>query len=105
VLANGKGHDAAVWGGGDPFEGERAASIAIGPGGEIIVAGSAGESPYVFGRGSKNAKAAEEFLAEFAGTVTVPAGIVGESAAELATPAGSETFAGSSDSFLLRIQP
>ena len=29
----------AVWGGGDPFEGERAASIAIGPDGAIVVAG------------------------------------------------------------------
>jgi hypothetical protein len=48
VLANGKGQAAAVWGGGDPFEGERGASIAIGPGGAIAVAGSAGASPYAF---------------------------------------------------------
>ena len=105
VLANGKGHDAAIWGGGDPFEGERAASIASGPGGAIVVAGSAGASPYAFGRGSKNAKAADAFLAAFAGTVTEPAGVVGVTAAVVATPEGSETFAGSSDAFLLRIQP
>ena len=92
VLANGKGHDAAVWGGGDPFEGERGASIASGPGGAIVVAGSAGASPYAF-------------LVAVAGTVTVPAGVVGETAAVVGTPAGSETFAGSSDAFLLRIQP
>lgn len=105
VLANGKGHDAAVWGGGDPFEGERGVSIASGPGGAIVVAGSAGASPYTFGRGSKNAKSADAFLAAFAGTVTEPAGIVGVPAAVVAIPAGSETFAGSSDAFLLCIQP
>jgi hypothetical protein len=105
VLANGKGNNAAVWGGGDPFEGERGASIATAPGGAIVVAGSAGAPPYAFGRGSKNAKAADTFLVEFAGTVTVPAGVVGVTAAVVAIPAGSETFAGSSDAFLLRIQP
>ncbi len=105
VLANGKGHDAAVWGGVDPFEGERAVSIASGPGGAIVVAGSAGASPYAFGRASKNAKAADAFLAEVEGAVTEPAGVVGETAAVVATPEGSETFAGSSDAFLLRIQP
>jgi hypothetical protein len=105
VLANGKGHDAAVWGGGDPFEGERGVSIASGPGGAIVVAGSAGASPYAFSRGSKNAKSADAFLAAFPGTVTEPAGVVGVTAAVVATPPGSETFAGSSDAFLLRIQP
>jgi hypothetical protein len=80
-------------------------SIASGPGGAIVVAGSAGASPYAFGRGSKNAKSADAFLATFAGTVTEPAGVVGVTAAVVAIPAGSETFAGSSDAFLLRIQP
>jgi hypothetical protein len=105
VLANGKGQDAAVWGGGDPLEGERAVSIAIGPAGAIVVAGSAGASPYSFGRGSKNAKTADAFLVAVAGTVTDPGGVVGATAAVVATPAGSETFAGSSDAFLLRVQP
>ena len=105
VLANGKGQAAAVWGGGDPFEGERGVSIASGPDGAIVLAGSGGASPYVFDRGFKNAKAADSFLAEFAGTVTEPAGVVGATAAVVAIPAGSETFAGSSDAFLLRIQP
>ena len=105
VLANGKGQDAAVWGGADPFEGERGVSIARGQGGAIVVAGSAGASPYAFARGSKNAKAADAFLVTFAGTVTEPAGVVGVRAAVVAIPLGSETFAGSSDAFLLRLQP
>ena len=104
-VLNGKGHDAAVWGGGDPFEGERGVSITTGPGGAIAVAGSAGAPPYAFGRGSKNAKAANAFLVAVEGTVTEPAGVVGVTAAVVAIPAGSETFAGSSDAFLLRIQP
>ena len=81
------------------------ASIATAPDGALLVAGSAGASPYTFGRGSKNAKAASTFLATIAGTVTQPAGVVGVPAAVVNTPAGSETFAGVSDAFLLRVQP
>ncbi len=103
LLANGKGHDAALWGGDDPFEGESGTSIAIAPGGAILVAGSAGASPYTLSRGSKNAKAASTFLATIVGTVTEPAGAVGNSAAVMNIPAGSETFAGVSDAFLLRV--
>jgi hypothetical protein len=105
LLANGKGNDASVWGGTDPFEHERAASIAIAPGGNILVAGSAGAPPYTFTRGSKTSKAASTFLATIAGTITEPAGVVGNSAAVVHIPAGSETFAGVSDAFLLRVQP
>jgi len=105
VLANGKGRDAAVWGGGDPFEGEGGVSIASSPGGAIVVTGSAGAPPYAFSRGSKNAKVADGFLAPFAGTVTEPPGVVGVTAAVVATPTGGQTFAGSSAAFLLRLQP
>ena len=104
LMANGKGADAAVWGGDDPFEIENGASIAIAPGGDILVAGSAGASPYGFSRGSKNAKAVGTFLAAIVGTVTEPAGVVGDPAAVVNTPVGSETFAGVSDAFLLRVQ-
>jgi hypothetical protein len=104
LLANGKGNDAAVWGGTDPFELEIGTSIAVAPGGAILVAGSAGASPYTFSRGSKNAKAASTFLATIAGTVTEPAGAVGNPAAVVNIPVGSQTFAGGSDAFLLRVQ-
>jgi hypothetical protein len=105
LLANGKAHDAAVWGGTDPFELEHGTSIATAPDGAILVAGAAGAAPYTFSRGSKNAKAASTFLATIAGTVTEPAGVLGNSAAVVNTPAGSESFAGVSDAFLLRVQP
>ena len=104
LLANGRGTDAAVWGGADPFEGESGASIAIAPGGAILVAGSAGASPYSLTRGSKNAKAASTFLNTIVGTVTQPAGVVGNPAAVVNVPNGSQTFAGVSDAFLLRVQ-
>jgi uncharacterized delta-60 repeat protein len=105
LLANGKANDASVWVGNDPFEGEFGQSIATAPDGTILVAGSAGASPYTFSRGSKNAKAASTFLATIAGTITTPAGVLGDSAAVALIPVGSETFAGASDAFLLRIQP
>ena len=50
LAANGKAIDAALWGGGDPFESENGASIAIAPDGHIVVAGSAGASPYALDR-------------------------------------------------------
>jgi hypothetical protein len=105
VLANGRAKDASVWVGNDPFEGEHGESIATAADGTILVAGSAGASPYTFSRGSKNAKAASTFLATIRGTITTPAGEVGIPAAAVQTPAGSETFAGVSDAFLLRVQP
>jgi outer membrane protein assembly factor BamB len=107
-----------TWGGNQ----EGASAIAIAPDGTIYVTGAT----FDFGVGqadafllsftptgtlnwqrtvSKNAKPADAFLAAFAGTVTEPAGVVGVTAAVVAIPAGSETFAGSSDAFLLRIQP
>jgi hypothetical protein len=104
LTANGKGNDAAVWGGTDPFETESGASIATAPDGAVLAVGSAGAPPYTFARGSKNAKAATTFLAAIVGTVTVPAGAVGDPAAVVNTPIGSETFAGVSDAFLLRVR-
>ena len=105
LMANGKGNDAGVWGGTDPFELERGTSIATAPDGAILVAGVAGAPPYTFSRGSKNAKAARTFLNTIAGTVTEPAGVLGNPAAVVNTPAGSESFAGVSDAFLLRVRP
>jgi hypothetical protein len=104
LLANGKGNDAAVWSGTDPFETENGTAIATAPGGAVLVAGSAGASPYTFSRGSKNAKAASTFLATIVGTVTAPTVRVGNPSAVVNIPVGSETFAGASDAFLLRVQ-
>jgi uncharacterized delta-60 repeat protein len=104
LTANGKADDAAVWGGGDPFETESGASIATAPDGAVLLVGSAGASPYTFARGSKTAKSASTFLATIAGTITEPAGVVGTPAAVVNIPPGSQTFAGVSDAFLIRVQ-
>ena len=104
LMANGKGSDAGIWGGDDPFELEHGTSVAAAPGGEIVAVGSAGASPYAFDRGSKNAKAVDMFLNIIVGNVAVPAGVVGASAAVVNTPVGSETYAGVSDAFLIRVR-
>ena len=104
ALGGGQGEDAAIWGTGDPFEGESGASIASAPDGAVLVVGSAAAPPYTFSRGSKNAKAARTFLATIAGTVTTPAGVLADPAAVVNVPAGSETFAGVLDAFLIRLQ-
>jgi len=104
LTATGKGNDAGIWGGADPFELERAASIAAAPDGTIVAVGAAGAPPYAFDRGSKNAKAVDTFLNVLVGNVGVAAGGVGASAAVVNTPAGSETFAGLSDAFLIRVR-
>ena len=104
LSAAGKGNDAALWGGDDPFQSESGASIAVAPDGAVVVAGVAGASPYTFSRGSKSAKAARTFINVIAGTVTTPAGVVNDPVAVVMIPAGSETFAGDTDAFLIRVQ-
>ena len=104
LSASGKGSDAAVWGGDDPFQSESGQSIAAAPDGSVVFAGIAGASPYTLARGSKNAKAARTFLNVIAGSVTTPAGAVNDPAAIVMIPAGSETFAGDSDAFLVRVR-
>ena len=104
LSGSGKSNDAAVWGGTAEFEGEHAQSIAVAPNGDIVVAGVAGPPPYTFARGSKNAKAASVFREDVVGTVTDPAKPVGTPATPVNPVTGSETFAGESDAFLLRVQ-
>jgi len=104
LLGNGKPDSAAIWGGNEEFEGEAGEGIAVTPTGDIVVVGSAGAPPYVFDRGSKNAKRANTFLAAVAGVVTTPALALVDPGIMPGTPEGSETFAGVSDAFLIRVQ-
>jgi hypothetical protein len=104
LLGNGKPDSAAIWGGNEEFEGEGGEGIAVTASGDIIVVGAAGAPPYTLSRGSKNGKSVDAVVAEIAGTVTEPAGVVGVTAAAVNAPAGSETFAGVSDAFLIRLQ-
>jgi hypothetical protein len=104
LTASGKASDAALWGGTDPFEPEFGSSIAAAPGGALLVAGIAGQSPYALMRGSKNAKAVSTFNIPINGTAADPGITPGDSAAVVGTPAGSQAFAGVTDAFLVRVQ-
>src|SRR6185436_5343917 len=104
LTANGKAQDAALWNGSDPFETANGAAIAAAPDGTVVVVGPVGAGPYALARGSKNARAANTYLLPVAGTITTPAAVVGDPAAVVAVPPGTESFAGVSDAFLLRIQ-
>jgi hypothetical protein len=73
-------HASRTWGG-DSFDVSR--GVAVATDGNIYITGDTGNSA---------------FLVKFFPVVGVPA-------AGVAIPAGSETFAGSSDAFLLRVQP
>ena len=105
-LSNGKGRDAAIWGG-DPtdFESESGQRIAVATDGALVVAGAAGAPPYTFTKGNKNIKAPDAFLLIPAGTVATPAAVVGAANGIVGVPNGSLTYAGATDAALLRIQP
>jgi Domain of unknown function (DUF5122) beta-propeller len=105
-LSNGKGRDAAIWGG-DPtdFESESGVRIDVASDGALVVAGAAGAPPYTFIKGSKSVKTPAAFLVTPAGTVATPAAVVGTANGIVGVPNGSLTYAGESDAALLRIQP
>ena len=100
----GGGRDAALWGGGDPFQPDTGSSIAVAPDGALVVAGVAGEAPYAFINAKKIAKRATTFLNTVTGTVTTPAGVIGDPAAVVNTVGGRQSFAGETDAFLIRVQ-
>ena len=105
-LSNGKGRDAAIWGG-DPtdFSSESGQRIDVAPDGSLVVAGAAGAPPYTFDKASKNVKAPDAFLIETTGVVGTPAAVVGVANGVVGMPNGSLTFAGETDAALIRVQP
>jgi uncharacterized delta-60 repeat protein len=105
-TAQGKAKKANTWGGSDPNDNTGAESTAIAPDGTIVIAGVVGAPPYAFGKTSNRASRVDAFLVVPIGAVvmnpvstldTAPGGTV-------TAPAGSETFAGVSDAFMLRLQ-
>jgi uncharacterized delta-60 repeat protein len=103
-LSDGKTAGAAIWKGSD-LERASGQSIAVAPGGTLVVAGSAEAPPYTFDRAGKNAKAPNALLVTPVGTVTTPPGRVTRASGVVNTPAGSLVFAGATDAALLRMQP
>lgn len=86
-------------------ENESGQAIAVGADGAVYVAGVASTPPYVFDRAPTRTKTPDAFLGTPAGTVTAPAASQTAPAGTVLTPDGSETFAGSTDAFLLKILP
>ncbi|HEX8494046.1 MAG TPA: hypothetical protein VF658_14465 [Pyrinomonadaceae bacterium] len=101
-LSNGKAKHASTWGGANNESGQ---AIATGADGAVYVAGVASAPPYVFDRAPTRTKTPDAFLAIPAGTVTAPAASQTAPAATVLTPNGSQTFAGATDAFLLKILP
>ncbi|HWT00802.1 MAG TPA: hypothetical protein VN256_11190 [Pyrinomonadaceae bacterium] len=101
-LPNGKARHASTWGG---AENESGQAIAVGADGAVYVAGVASAPPYVFDRAPTKTKTPDAFLGTPAGTVTAPAASQTGLAGIVLTPDGSQTFAGNTDAFLLKILP
>ena len=101
-LPNGKVRHASTWGGADNESGQ---AIATGADGAVYVAGVASAPPYVFDRAPTRTKTPDAFHATPAGTVTTPAASLAAPAGTVLAAEGSETFAGATDAFLLKILP
>lgn len=101
-FPNGKVKDASTWGG---VENESGQSIAAGVDGSVYVAGVASAPPYVFDRAPTRAKTPDAFLGTPAGAVSFPLAALPDPSGVVTNPAGSETYAGATDAFLLKILP
>jgi uncharacterized delta-60 repeat protein len=101
-LPSGKARDALAWGGTGNDEGQ---AIAVGPDGSIYVAGSAEAPPYVLDNARKSTRLSDSVLDTPAGTVTDPRATVGRPKGIVQTVNGSQTFAGATDAFLVKIVP
>ena len=99
---SGKTRSAKTWGGLDHESGQ---SIAVGPDGNIYVAGAASAPPYVFGQASKSSNIPNASVNIPVGTITEPLAPVGVPTGTVQTPNGSQTFAGVLDAMLLKIVP
>ena len=104
LQANGKSHDAAVWGGSDPFESaERVDCDCVRRRDRCGRRG--GGATFCLRSWIEERQGRERVCRDDSGNGHGAAGTIGMPAAAVNTPAASETFAGVSDAFLLRLQP
>ena len=102
--ADGRKKKASTWGG-SPNESARGEGIAISPNGTIAVAGFVHAPPYVFNSASNSSSDADATSTEVFSTAPAPAGTVNIApGGVVTTPIGSETYAGDTESFFLRLQ-
>jgi uncharacterized delta-60 repeat protein len=103
-MPNGRSVGAVTWGGTDNDGGE---SIAIAADGSIHVSGSTFSSPpYTFARARKSAKTPRNpFLSVPPGMVSTPTAGTGNPGLTLAPISGSQSFAGGTDAFVIKVIP
>jgi uncharacterized delta-60 repeat protein len=99
-LPSGRVRVAQSWGGAGNDEGQ---AIAVGPDGSIYVAGSVEAPPYVLDNARKTTRSTDAFLDVPLGTVTEPHATVGIPNGTVEAVTGSETYAGATDAFLIKI--
>jgi len=101
---DGRKKKASTWGGSanDSASGE---SIAISPNGTIAVAGFVHAPPYVFASVSNSSRNADATSTDVISTAPDPAGTVNTAPGGIVTtPIGSQTYAGDTEAFFLRLQ-
>jgi uncharacterized delta-60 repeat protein len=101
-LPSGKVRQAFSWGGAGN---DGAQAIAVGPDGSIYFAGSAEAPPYVLDNARKTTRPSNSVFDTPTGTVTEPRATVGIPNGIVRRVKGSETFAGATDAFLVKIVP
>ena len=102
--ADGRKKKASTWGG-SPNESASGEGIAIAPDGTIAVAGSVHAPPYVFDSASNSSRDADAISTDVFSSEPVPSGTVNnDHAGVVMIPAGSESYAGDTEAFLLRLR-
>jgi hypothetical protein len=102
--SDGRKKKASRWGG-SPNDSASGEGIAISPNGTIAIAGFVHAPPYVFDNISNSSRDARATSTDVVSTAPNPAGAVNTDAGGVVTtPIGSETYAGDTEAFFLRLQ-
>jgi uncharacterized delta-60 repeat protein len=101
-LASGRAREGRMWGGAGEESGE---SIAVAPDGTIAIAGFASAPPYALSRAAHRTVKPASVLQVPGGVVNIASGQIGFPVGIITIPSGVETFAGTTDAAILRLQP
>ena len=102
VTPDGRGIDAATWGGTSLDNGR---GIALTSGGTLALSVTANTPPWTLGRASTRLSRLRATTATAGGVVTVPTDVLQDAAGVTFTPGGSTTYAGGFDAALVLLQP
>ena len=102
--ADGRKKKASTWGG-SPNDSASAEGIAVSANGTIAVAGFVEAPPYVFNSVANSSRDADATSTDVVSTAPSPAGAVNtDPGGVVTTPTGSETYAGDTEAFFLRLR-